>query len=120
MEMETAGIKYLAPKTYIDVAKFQEGKIQLGDVEIHSKGVNVKAIYDDVVTKGNPPYISLDRLLTRFDYGEKFTCLQAMNVNGGKALVPVEKYLAKVDLAPVGWEKVTYSNMAGGETYGEI
>lgn len=136
LEMETAGIKYLAPKTYVDIVKFDDGKIELGDVvinskgdveihskgdvEIHSKGVNVKAIYDDVVTKGNPPYIALDRLLTRFDYGEKFVCLQAMNVKGGKALVPVEKYLAKKDLAPVGWEKVTYSNMAGGETYGEI
>ena len=42
------------------------------------------------------------------EYGAKYPVLMAMNVQGGKALVPVYKYLAK----PLG-DDVAISNMAG-------
>ena len=36
----------------------------------------------------------------KMDYGQKYVVLQAMNVKGGKALIPTEKYIARTELAP--------------------
>ena len=60
-----------------------------------------------------------DNLNEKFAFGKKFTCLQAMNVKGGKALVPVEKYLARPELAPKGFEDIYRDNMEGKSIYAE-
>ena len=36
----------------------------------------------------------------KMSYGQKYVVLQAMNVKGGKALIPTEKYIARTELAP--------------------
>ena len=119
-EMITARCKYLLPKTYVDIEEIgEDGKIPLEALEIHSKGINVRAIYDDLVTPCANPYIEFERLNKRFSFGQKFTCLQAMNVKGGKALVPVEKYLARPELAPKGFDDIYSDSMEGKTIYGE-
>ena len=124
-EMITERCKYLLPKTYVDIKDVGEaGKIPLESLEIHSKGISVKAIYDDLVIvkkKGKKKicYIMFDKLNEKFAFGKKFTCLQAMNVKGGKALVPVEKYLARPELAPKGFDEIYSDNMEGKTIYGE-
>lgn len=90
--------KYLAPKTYFDVDTVgADGVLDVKDVEMHSKGINIKsvktALGDD---------LTLALLDKSFDYGAKYICLCAMNVKGGKALVPISKYLATLDLSPTG------------------
>ena len=45
----------------------------------------------------------LEYIDKRFSYGEKYTPLSGMNVKGGKALLPLEKYLAK----PLGGDGLT-------------
>ena len=115
--MITEKCKYLLPKTYVDIAETNGYNISVNKLEIHSKGVSISAIFNSLAKGGKT--IDLRELDERMDYGQKFTCLQSMNVKGGKALVPVTKYLARKELAPEGWEKVVYSNM-GGEHYGEI
>lgn len=116
-EMITEKCKYLLPKTYVDIEETNGYNISVKKLEIHSKGVSISAIFNSLAKGGKT--IDLRELDERMDYGQKFTCLQSMNVKGGKALVPVTKYLARKELAPEGWEKVVYSNM-GGEHYGEI
>lgn len=124
-EMVTKRCKYLLPKTYVDIKDVgDDGKIALESLEIHSKGISVKAIYDELVIvnkKGKKKicYIMFDKLNEKFAFGKKFTCLQAMNVKGGKALVPVEKYLARPELAPEGFEEIYRDNMGGKSIYGE-
>ena len=39
--------------------------------------------------------INIKDIDKRFSYGEKFQPLSGMNIRGGKALIPIEKYLAK-------------------------
>ena len=39
--------------------------------------------------------INIKDINKRFSYGEKFQPLSGMNIRGGKALIPIEKYLAK-------------------------
>lgn len=105
-------IKYIAPKTYLDVLGINEdGTIGWRDFEIHSKGVSIGSILADLQKKqkgkknGLP---TLELLASKMEYGAKYPVLMAMNVQGGKALVPVYKYLAK----PLG-DDVAISNMAG-------
>lgn len=71
--------KFLAPKTYYEVE-------ESGKVDIHSKGVNVEAI--EQLTKRGVP---LDRIFTP---GYAVQSLSALNVNGGKALLPFRKMLS--------------------------
>ena len=86
--MLTQRCKYLLPKTYVDIKDVDDdGKIPLESLEIHSKGISVKAIYDDLVIvkkKGKKKicYVKFDELNEKFAFGKKFTCLQAMNVKG--------------------------------------
>ena len=105
-------IKYIAPKTYLDVLGINEdGTIGWRDFEIHSKGISIGSILADLQKKqkgkknGLP---TLELLASKMEYGAKYPVLMAMNVQGGKALVPVYKYLAK----PLG-DDVAISNMAG-------
>ena len=70
--------------------------------EIHSKGVNVRAVLDSLKKKqkwkrhGLPTLRLLDEKMA---YGQKYVVLQAMNVKGGKVLIPTEKYIARPELA---------------------
>lgn len=97
LEATCEAVKYLAPKTYIDIERISKrGYIQ--DYEAHSKGINIRAIKEDL--KGKKKHTHIDYIDKRFAYGQKFTCLVAMNVKGGKVLVPTDKELARIELAP--------------------
>lgn len=90
-------IKYIAPKCYFD-AKIDPTTGSTEDIEIHSKGLNVKLIADeftDGVINGAPLWKNINDIDKRFATGQKFQPLSGMNIRGGKALIPIEKYLAK-------------------------
>ena len=88
---------YLAPKTYIDIEHVENGLVE--GIEAHTKGINVHAVYEAI---GKQKPLTIEILTSIFRYGAKFTCLCAMNVKGGKVLLPTEKELANVRLAPDG------------------
>ena len=88
---------YLAPKTYIDIEHVENGLVE--GIEAHTKGINVRAVYEAI---GKQKPLTIKILTSIFRYGAKFTCLCAMNVKGGKVLLPTEKELASVSLAPDG------------------
>lgn len=79
---------YLAPKTYFDAHVDGEA---VTDIEIHSKGISTK----DVASALDGMTVS--EIQNRFCVGAKFQPLSAMNVPGGKALIPIEKYLCRED-----------------------
>ena len=57
----------------------------------------------------------------KIDYGQKYLVLCAMNVKGGKVLLPVEKYLATKDRKPTDdGERVVFTNYAGGAYLMEV
>lgn len=93
LECVCENAKYLAPKTYIDIEKIENGNAVA--FEIHSKGLNTNVLKNAILDNSTVEYIN-----KIFSYGSKFKSLQAINVIGGKALILVEKYLAKPDLAP--------------------
>ena len=88
---------YLAPKTYIDIEHVKNGLVE--GIEAHTKGINVRAVYEAI---GKQKPLTIEILTSIFRYGAKFTCLCAMNVKGGKVLLPTEKELANVRLASDG------------------
>ena len=111
-------VKYIAPKTYIDILHVaKDGTVCYNDLEIHSKGINVQAVILDLKKKqkfkhkGLPTLKLLD---TKIDYGQKYMCLVAMNVRGGKVLLPTEKYIAREELRPNTDDEIVYSNLEGG------
>ena len=71
---------FLAPKTYYEIE-------ESGEVSIHSKGVNVEAIYR-LYKAGEP-------LRDIYIPGRRIQSLHALNVVGGKALIPLPKFLCK-------------------------
>ena len=73
--------KYLAPKTYL----MFDGK----DYEVHTKGVNTQIVYNDLCGKTEK------MAFKSFSSGKKYRCLTALNVKGGKALIMIEKYIAR-------------------------
>lgn len=94
-------IKYIAPKCYFD-AEIDSTTDKTLDIEIHSKGLNIKVIeseFTNGVTEKDgvktPSWKNIKDINKRFSYGEKFQPLSGMNIKGGKALIPIEKYLAK-------------------------
>lgn len=93
LEAVCQACKYIAPKTYIDIEKIENGKVI--DFECHTKGVNLNSIAKDFGNKPTVEYVN-----QRFEYGQTFVCLQAINVKGGKALIPVKKFLAREELRP--------------------
>lgn len=118
LEAVCGAVKYIAPKTYIDIEQVnKDGTIDYDKFEIHSKGVNVQAVVNDLKKKqkgkkkGKPTLALIDR---KIDYGSKYVCLVSMNVKGGKILLPTEKYLARYELAPDDDSKLVYANMEGG------
>lgn len=92
--------KYIAPKTYILVRTLPNGK---RDVECHCKGMPLKSIFSPVsATEARAvgkisPEMENDEINTIFAAGRQFVALAGMNVRGGKALVPVLKYLCRED-----------------------
>lgn len=117
LEAECDAVKYILPKTYIDIERInKDGTIDYNAFEVHSKGVNLSAIINDLKKKqkgkkkGKPTLSLINR---KIDYGAKYICLVAMNVRGGKVLIPTEKYLARIELAPNDDDKIVYTNYEG-------
>lgn len=71
---------FLAPKTYYELE-------ESGELTIHSKGVRVEALYS--------LYKAGEALRDIFVPGRRIQSLQALNVVGGKALLPLPKYLCR-------------------------
>lgn len=118
LEAECEAVKYIAPKTYIDIEQInKDGTINFDAFEVHSKGINLSAIKADLRKKqkgkkhGLPTLELLDR---KINYGAQYICLVAMNVKGGKVLIPTQKYLARWELAPAEDDKLIYTNYEGG------
>ena len=104
LEATCPAVKYIAPKTYLDVEEINpDGTIPWRGFEIHSKGVSIGSILLDLKRpqkgkkKGLP---TLPLLFAKMAYGAKYPVLMAMNVKGGKALVPCYKYLARPETNP--------------------
>lgn len=118
LEATCQAVKYLAPKTYIDIESInKDGTIDYDAFEIHSKGINLTAVIADLrkkqkgKRKGKPTLELIDRKIA---YGAKYVCLVAMNVRGGKVLIPTEKYIARFELAPKEDDKIVFTNYEGG------
>lgn len=118
LEATCEAVKYIAPKTYVDIEKVnKDGTIEYEAIEVHSKGVNLSAIKADLRKKQkgkrhNLP--TLDLIDRKINYGAQYICLQAMNVQGGKILLPTLKYLATWDIAPKEDDKIVFTNYEGG------
>lgn len=86
--------KYIAPKTYYDLEEDEliEENGHFKGLELHSKGLNTGSIQARLMMKESP---SIEDLNMLYDYGQAFACLQGINVKGGKALVPIVKYIAR-------------------------
>lgn len=109
-------IKYLAPKTYMDIETVNDdGTVPLKGIDIHTKGINLAAVRADLMT-GTVTLPSLD---ARFCDGAAFVCLCAMNVKGGKVLIPVHKALTMVKGRKQDDGTVLMGGPSGGY-YGEV
>lgn len=97
--------KYIAPKTYFD-GIIKNDAVQ--DVEFHSKGISLSVISETF--KNGDKWKSVKFISEKFAYGQKFQPLCGMNVKGGKALIPIEKYLCKplTDEQMFVWTKSGY------------
>ena len=93
--------KYILPKTYIDIERVtnkgrigyyidKQTKRRVYQYEAHSKGINIAAVKKGFESK----LLTIDYINKKFNYGTKYVVLCAMNVKGGKVLVPTYKYLA--------------------------
>lgn len=118
LEATCEAVKYILPKTYIDIEKVnKDNTIDYDAFEVHSKGINLNAIIADLKKKQKgkknrlPTLALIDR---KINYGTKYICLVAMNVKGGKVLIPTEKYLARLELAPNADDKIVFTNYEGG------
>lgn len=119
LEATCEAIKYIAPKTYIDIERInKDGTIDYNAYEIHSKGINLQAVNADLKKKqkgkkkGKP---TLWLINNKIAYGAQYICLVAMNVKGGKVLLPTIKYLAREELKPNALDdKIVYNNYMGG------
>ena len=85
---------FLAPKTYFEI---DDNNI----IELHTKGVPVSAVYNVMVKRGaideQHKVIDINKVLQIFKAGNKFQTLCAMNLKGGKGLIPLFKELCKED-----------------------
>ena len=105
LEAQCKAWKYIAPKTYIDIEEIENGKVT--KFEPHTKGINISAVLKDF----NKQDLTIEYIDKRFNYGEQFDCLTALNVKGGKALVPIYKYLARPELTPAGLVQTGLDNI---------
>ena len=119
LEATCEAVKYIAPKTYIDIEHINDDEtIEYNAFEVHSKGINLQAVINDLKKKqkgkrhGLP---TLELINRKIDYGAQYLCLVAMNVRGGKVLLPTLKYLAREELRPKDDDaKIVYTNYVGG------
>ena len=119
LEATCEAVKYVAPKTYIDIERVNsDDTIEYNSFEVHSKGINLQAIISDLKKKqkgkkhGRP---TLSLINSKIDYGAQYLCLVAMNVKGGKVLLPTLKYLAREELRSKDDDsKIVYTNYNGG------
>ena len=81
---------YLAPKTYANI-ELENNKINSNKSTFSTKGINKQTIKNELHNK------DINYLVKRFNYGQTFKSLMAINCLGGKALVTVDKKLAKRD-----------------------
>lgn len=85
---------FLAPKTYFEI---DDNNI----IEVHTKGIPTKAIYNIMIKAGaideNKKVLDINLVCKIFKAGNKFQCLSAMNLKGGKGLIPIFKELCKTD-----------------------
>ena len=118
LEATCEAVKYIAPKTYIDIERInKDGTIDYDAFEVHSKGINLQAIKADLQKKqkgkknGKPTLWLMDH---KIEYGAQYLCLVAMNVQGGKVLIPTLKYLARLELKPTNEDdKIVFTNYNG-------
>ena len=91
--------KYIAPKTYA-LYRVVDG---VPELDIHSKGMPLSCIFspadaDEARAVGKiSAYMPIAEINALFASGRRFTALAGMNVRGGKALVPLQKYLCRAD-----------------------
>ena len=108
---------FLAPKTYFEI---DENDI----IEIHSKGVRPKAILNVLHKYGyideNNKVLDLNGILNVFKAGNKFQVLCAMNLKGGKGLIPLFKELCSIDNTRIDNADISYDNLNGDIEYYEI
>ena len=97
LEARCEAVKYIAPKTYIDIEKVNNNHVDIKDVEVHTKGINVSAVMLELQKRKT---LTLNYINNKINYGAKYNVLTALNVRGGKALIPVAKYLARPEMAP--------------------
>ena len=90
--------KYIAPKTYFDARMNERGVVT--ELELHSKGITTKIIEKELHTPSGEwkTPIEIDEI---FAVGAQFQPLSSLNVKGGKALIPVLKYLARPEDDPI-------------------
>lgn len=105
LEAECPAVKYLCPKTYFDIEKLDGGDIPLDSkgrpaIELHAKGINITAVTNDFSRACTASGLPIDYADRRFHYGQQFPVLCAMNVPGGKVLLPTLKYLARDEQDP--------------------
>ena len=125
LEATCAAVKYILPKTYVDIERINKnGTIDYDALELHSKGVSISAVKAALKKKqkgkkqGLPTLELIDR---RINYGQKYLVLCAMNVRGGKVLLPVEKYLASNERKPTeDGARIVYTNYAGAAYLMEV
>lgn len=125
LEATCAAVKYILPKTYVDIERINKnGTINYDALELHSKGVSISAVKAALMKKqkgkkqGLPTLELIDR---RINYGQKYLVLCAMNVRGGKVLLPVEKYLATNERKPTeDGARIVYTNYAGAAYLMEV
>jgi len=83
---------FLAPKTYFEI---DNDNI----IEVHTKGVPTKVIYNIMIKAGAIDekhfVLDIEKVCQIFKAGNKFQCLSAMNLKGGKGLIPMFKELCK-------------------------
>lgn len=112
LEATCDAVKYIAPKTYFDCENVVNNNVHINNVEMHTKGVTIKAVKDTLTE-----YVDINDLDKRFNYGAKFVVLSAMNVRGGKVLIPIEKELATLEQAP---KDMVIDSGYDGNYYSEI
>ena len=125
LEATCEAVKYILPKTYVDIERInKDGTIEFKALELHSKGVSIAAVVAALKKKqkgkkhGLPTLSLID---AKIAYGQKYLVLCAMNVKGGKVLLPVEKYLATNDRKPTeDGERLVLTNYAGGSYLMEV
>ena len=109
----------------IDIDKINEdGTIDFDNFEIHSKGVSVAAVKAALrkKQKGKKHGLPTLRLIDeKINFGQKYLVLCAMNVKGGKVLLPTEKYLATNERRPYdSTERLVLTNYNGTKYLMEV